>query len=143
MTGDQTTRQPRATLADVGLLVGSWRGEFMGSMAEEVWLPPAGGTMVGMFRLFREDRVVFYEFMILVEEEGGVSMKLKHFHPDFRSWEEKDAMVTFPLVKADSDGVWFEGLTYRRQEDGSLHGSVTVRRKDGTVTEETFLLRPA
>lgn len=148
MTGDhgagqqRATGAPRATLADVALLVGSWRGEFMGSVAEEVWLAPAGGTMVGMFRLFKEDRVVFYEFMILVEEEGRVCMKLKHFHPDFRGWEEKDAMVTFPLVSADGDAVLFDGLTYRRQADGSLRGTVVSRRKDGTMLEESFTLHP-
>lgn len=139
---DRSDERPKATLADATLLVGHWRGEFLGSMGEEVWLPPAGGTMLGVFRLYREDRVVFYEIMTLVEEEGSIALKLKHFHPDLKGWEEKDEIVTFPLVRSGNDALWFDGLTYRRHEDGTLHGFIAIRQKDGAVTEESFVLQP-
>lgn len=139
---DRPAERPRATLADARLLVGHWRGEFLGGVAEEVWLPPAGGTMVGVFRLFREDKVVFYEIMTAVEEEGSVSLKLKHFHPDLKGWEEKDEMVTFRLVRSGKDALWFEGLTYRRLADNSLQGFIAIQSKDGVVREESFTLKP-
>lgn len=139
---DETTERPKATLEDIRLLVGYWRGEFLGALAEEVWLPPAGGSMLGVFRLFKDDRVLFYEIMIAVEEEGSVSLKLKHFHPDLTGWEEKDGLVTFRLVKAGNNAVWFEGLTYKKLEDDSLQGFIAIRQKDGNVTENSFTLRP-
>lgn len=139
---DDPARRPSATLADVGLLVGHWTGDFLGGTAEEVWLPPAGGTMVGVFRLYKADAVNFYEIMTVVEEAGSVAMKLKHFHPDLKGWEDKDEVVTFRLVKASTDTVWFEGLTYRRQADGSLRGFIAIRYKDAGLKEESFTLRP-
>lgn len=139
---DKPTERPKATLADVSLLVGHWQGEFLGAMAEEVWLPPAGGSMVGVFRLYKGDKVQFYEIMTLVEEEGSVSIKLKHFHPDLKGWEDKDETVTFRLVKASKEGVWFDGLTYRKNKDGSLQGFIAIREKDGRTTENSFTLQP-
>ena len=111
-------------------------------MAEEVWLPPAGGSMLGVFRLYKGDQVIFYEIMVAVEEEGSVSLKLKHFHPDLKGWEEKDSVVTFPLIKASQDTIWFDGLTYRKHADCTLRGFLAIQEKDGRMTENSFTLRP-
>jgi hypothetical protein len=140
---EENAARPKATLADVKLLEGHWKGDFLGAKAEELWLPPAGGAMAGIFRMYDGDKVVFYELMVLVEEEGSVSMKLKHFHPDLKGWEEKDAMKTFKLVKATPEGVWFEGLTFLKQADGSLQGYIAFKQKDGGAKEEAFVYRPA
>jgi len=86
---------------------------------------------------------MFYEFMLLLEEEGSVSMKLKHFHGDLKGWEEKDEMQTFRFVKSTPDGVWFEGLTFLKQADGSLKGYIALKGKDGKAQEEAFVYRPA
>lgn len=140
---DDAAPRPSATLADVSLLEGHWEGEFLGATAEELWLPPVGNSMLGVFRLYAEDSVLFYETMLLVEEEGSVSLKLKHFHADLRGWEEKDEMVTFRFVKASEDGLWFEGLTFLKQEDGSLQAYIAIHQDDGTVGEESFVYRQA
>ena len=142
LTLSASAPRPKATLADLALLVGHWKGGFLGSTAEEVWLPPAGGSMFGAARLYKDTEVVFYEVMIAVEEEESVSLKLKHFHPDLKGWEEKNETVTFRLVKASGNTIWFEGLTFRKQEDGSLQGFIAIRYKDGTVKEESFTYQP-
>ena len=98
--------------------------------------------MLGTFRLYREDKIVFYEIMIAVEEEGSVSIKLKHFHPDLKAWEEKNEMVTFRFVSANKNTIWFEALTFRKQADGSLQGFIAIGQSDGSVKEESFLYRP-
>ena len=134
-------KRPKATLKELGMLVGHWQGDFLGSKAEEVWLEPAGGSMIGMFRIFSDKAPMFYEFWAVVEEEGSVTMKLKHFNPDMTGWEEKDKMVNFRLVKFDKDNLWFEGLTYSRQKDGSIRGYVAIGAKDGTIKEESFVLK--
>ena len=36
---DQPTARPKATLQDIKMLVGHWKGEFLGATAEELWLP--------------------------------------------------------------------------------------------------------
>jgi hypothetical protein len=142
LTLDAGAPRPQVTLADLGLLVGQWRGEFLGGTADEVWLPPAGGSMIGMFRLIDKDKVVFHEFWTVVEEDGGVVMRLKHFHPDLKGWEEKNDAVVFKVVKVSADTVWFEGLTYRKGADGALQGFIALGRKDGTAREEAFVFRP-
>ncbi len=139
---EEKAARPKAALADVKLLEGHWQGDFLGAKAEELWLPPAGGAMAGLFRLYEGDKVMFYELMLLVEEEGSVSMKLKHFHADLKGWEEKDAMKTFKFVKATPEGVWFEGLTFLKQPDGTLKGYIALKGKDGSAQEEAFVYRP-
>jgi len=142
LTLSASAPRPRATIADLTLLVGHWKGGFLGSTAEEIWLPPAGGSMFGAARLYKDTEVVFYEIMIAIEEEGSVSLKLKHFHPDLKGWEEKNETVTFRLVKASGNTIWFEGLTFRKREDGSLQGFIAIRYKDGTFKEESFTYQP-
>lgn len=134
----ESTPRPKATLANLQILVGHWKGAFMGSTAEEVWLPPAGGSMLGMARVYNAKGVLFFETMIAVEEEGSVSLRLKHFHADLKGWEEKNEAVTFRLVKADAVTLWFDGLTFRKRKDGSLQGFVAIKHKDGRIIEEEF-----
>ena len=73
---EEGAARPAATLEDVQLLLGHWEGPFMGGTAEEIWLPEAGGTMLGMFRMYSGGELFFYELMHMVEEEGSVSLKL-------------------------------------------------------------------
>ena len=140
LSSDKTTKLPKTTLADVNLLTGHWKGDFLGGMAEEIWLPPAGGTMLGVFRLCKNNQILFYEIMIMVEEEDSISLKLKHFHPDLKGWEENDGSVTFRLIKVGKDAIWFDGLTYYKEE-GSLRGFIAILQKDGNVIEESFILQ--
>lgn len=139
---DASAAAPKATLADAALLVGHWQGEFLGGQAEELWLPAAGGALVGMFRLHADGQAQFYEIMTVTEENGSLVMRLKHFHPDMKGWEEKDEREVFRLVKATKDGLWFEGLTYLRNPDGTLSVHVALQGKDGKVSEATALFKP-
>lgn len=139
---DAPANAPKATLADAALLVGHWQGEFLGGQAEELWLPAAGGALVGMFRLHEAGQAQFYELMTVTEEGASLVMRLKHFHADMKGWEEKDERVVFRLVKATPDGLWFEGLTYLRDPDGSLRVYVALHGKDGKVSEAAAVFKP-
>jgi hypothetical protein len=106
---------PPATLDQVDWLVGQWRGEGIGGApAMENWLPPTGDTMVGSFvQETAEGRVRFSEHMHLIEEEGSLVLRLKHFNADLTGWEEKDAMLTFRLVAIEPCAAYFNALTLR------------------------------
>lgn len=132
---------PNATLADVAWLAGHWRGEMFGGIAEAVWAPPLGGSMMGAYRLIEDDTVTFYEILIIVEEAGSLVMKVKHFHPDLVGWEEKDGMHEFPLVKVTADAIFFHGLTYVKEDEDTRRGMLLVRREDGRVEEVEFTYR--
>ncbi len=134
--------RPAATLDAARLLVGHRRGPFLGGEMEEIWLPPDGGTMLGLFRLIRDGAASFYEIQAIVEEEGSIALKVKHFAADLTAWEEKDEMASFRFVKAAPDALWFEGLTFRALPDGGLEGFIALKDKDGAMREEAFRLRP-
>lgn len=133
--------RPQATLEDVAWLVGSWEGEAFGERFEEVWNPASGGSMVGMFKLMNGDEVGFYELILLVEEEGSLSLKVKHFNPDFSAWEEKEDYVNFKLVKVEPAAVHFAGLSFYRRGDDAIEGYIAMRASDGTISEEKLVYR--
>ena len=83
--GDKAS--PPATIAAAAWLEGHWLGDGLGGVSEEVWSPPRGGVMMGMYRSLKQDKASFYEFLMLVEENGTLVMKLKHFNPDFSGWD--------------------------------------------------------
>lgn len=135
---DDVDSRPAASLEDVSWLVGSWSGEAFGNTFEEVWNPPSAGSMVGMWKLLNEDQVVFYELMLLVEEEGSLSLKVKHFHGDFTAWEEKADYVRFRLVKLDENAVHFSGLSFHRINKDEIHAFIAMRH-EGEVREEALV----
>lgn len=134
--------RPAARVADFAWLAGTWKGEGLGGVMEEVWSAPAGDAMVGHFRLVRNDKPSFYEIMTLVESESSVEMRLKHVNPDMTGWEEKADFVTFRLVRQDGAGAYFEGLTFKRPDADRIDGFLALRdRSTGVVREEQFVLR--
>jgi hypothetical protein len=137
---DDPAVRPPATLEDVSWLVGSWEGEAFGSTFEEVWNPPSAGSMVGFFKVISDDQVSFYELLLLVEEEGSLSLKVKHFNPDFTAWEEKGDYVDFRFVKADENAIHFSGISFYRINDDEMHGYIVMRKGD-EVREEKLTYR--
>ena len=57
-------QSPAATIADMAWLAGHWIGGGLGGLTEEVWSPPRNGVMMGMFRLVRDGKPIFYELLI-------------------------------------------------------------------------------
>ena len=139
---DPEGKMRAATVADVGWLTGQWRGEGFGGTVEEIWAAPLGGAMVGMFRLVKPQGPVFYELLTMVEEQGSLALRLKHFQPDLTGWEEKEGStaVVFPLVKLAPKAAYFRGLTFEKTEENTLVITLALRSKDGTLREEKFSL---
>ena len=106
---------PPATLAQMDWLVGQWVGTGIGGApAMESWLPPSGGTMVGSFVQETGDGALrFTEHLYLMEEEGTLVLRLKHFNADLTGWEEKDGMLTFRLIAVEECAAYFHALTLR------------------------------
>lgn len=135
---DEDASRPPASIEDVEWMAGDWIGEAFGGTAEEVWSPPSAGTMLGMYKLHRDDQVVFYEILTIQEENDSLVLKLKHFHPDLKGWEEKDDTVDFPLVKLEEKKAWFRGLTFHRISDDRLMIYLALRQGDEPPREVVF-----
>jgi len=136
---DPDSRVP-ATLDDVAWMAGSWSGEAFGGTFEQAWNPASAGSMVGMFKLINDGEVNFYELLLLVEEEGSLSLKVKHFTPGFTAWEEKDDYIHFRLVGVGSGVVHFSGLSFYQVSDDEMHAFIAMRTEDG-VREEKLVYR--
>ena len=126
--------RPAATIEDASWLVGSWDGTAFGGRFEQAWNPPSAGTMIGFFKLLSDEGVTFYELLLLSVEDGTLSLKVKHFNPDFTAWEEKADYVNFRLVKKEEDALHFSGISFYRRDDNNFDGYIVMRNGD-EVTE--------
>lgn len=127
-------------LTKLDWLVGRWVGTGLGGECEEVFFPPWNDSMTGSFRFASEGKVVFSEFFSLVRTETGMVLRLKHFHPDMKSWEEKDETTDFELIRVDEDAVWFDGLTYKLVDDNQLNVWVAMKNSaTGELSEASFV----
>jgi len=128
---DGETR-PAATLDDARWLAGSWTGTAFGQNFEEVWNPPSAGSMIGLFKLFGDDGVAFYEILLLSVENGTLSLKVKHFNADFTAWEDKEDFVNFQLVKKEEGELHFGGISFYKRDDDSIDGYIVMRSGEDT-----------
>ncbi len=131
---------PPATIDEAAWLVGDWVGTgIAGAGASEVWLPPTGPTMVGLFVQEKPDgTIMFTEHMYLSEEAGSLMVKLKHFNPDLTAWEEKDGMVRFRLLSIEPCAAYFSSLTYRCDGPDGLLVAVRMKSEGDKVNELVF-----
>jgi hypothetical protein len=84
---------PGPKLADFSWLEGRWRGDWGPRFAEQVWMAPKAGMMLGDFRLIENDKVLVVEFFTLVEKNGGIDFYFRHFTPELVPWEKSDATL--------------------------------------------------
>lgn len=132
-------KRDKAKITDLKWLSGHWIGNALGGVSEEVWTPPMAGSMMGSYRLVTGDTaVVFYEILSIIEDDGSLTMRLKHFNKDLTGWEEKKEVREFKLIKLEPDKAYFEGMTLHHTGDDTLQVYLAINKKDGTVTEEIF-----
>jgi len=96
---------PKSAIAKFAWLEGCWQGEWGPRVAEQVWLAPKAGEMIGLFRLVENEKTLVIELFTLVEKDGGVNFYFRHFTPELTPWEKADATV---LNLADFDAQKFD-----------------------------------
>lgn len=80
---------------------------------------------MGMFRWQKNGAIWFYELMVIEPEDDHVVLRIKHFYPGLKGWEEKDESATFLLVQLEDEYAVFlqinrpnaPWLIYRREGD--------------------------
>jgi hypothetical protein len=127
-----------AAIDDVAWIAGHWRGEALGGEVEEVWSPPFGGTMMGMFKLVRAGRAAMYEILHIAPDDGSLILRLKHFRPDLTGIEAQHETVDFRLVRLEPGAAYFDGMTFTRVDANTLLIHLALRRDTG-VSEVPFL----
>ncbi|MDN3202661.1 DUF6265 family protein [Algoriphagus sediminis] len=107
----------KGKVTEIAWLQGYWEGTGFGGECEESWSAPKSGEMVGTFRLLSEDKTTFLEFMRIIPEGDSFTLKVRHYNPDGKSWEENGEWVDFKLIEITPSAVWFDGMTIEREGD--------------------------
>ncbi len=82
-----------ASIGDLAWLAGHWRGQDGNDIIEEHWSEPQAGTLMCMFRWIHDNKVRFFELVTIeTDEDGQLRLRIKHFNPGLRGWEEKDEL---------------------------------------------------
>ena len=130
---------PAASINDVAWIAGHWQGSAMGGEFEETWNPPFAGSMVGMFKFAEDQKVKFYEILTIVEKDGSLLLRLKHFDQALIGWEEKDKSVEFPLQSLTETKAEFDGLVFQKIDETTMHIVVTTKANAGETEEIKFV----
>lgn len=110
------------TVADVSWLAGCWTITSPSRSVTEFWLPPAGGTMMGLSRTVANDKTIEYEFLVLRTGTKGL---------EYVATPSRQAQTVFTATKVGRDEVVFENpahdfptrITYR-QTDGGIVATI-------------------
>lgn len=133
---------PPARIADIAWLAGYWVGEGLGGEVEDVWLPPKAGVLLGAFRLHRKDgKPGFYELFAIEEVDDTLQFVVKHFHPDWVGWEEKDKALRIRLSHVSAGEIAFGRIVFQRQGADGLVVKLGIRQKSGEIRHETLAYR--
>jgi hypothetical protein len=88
-------------LADFAWLEGHWQGNWGPRSAEQVWMSPKSGLMLGTFRLVEGDKTLVIELFTLIEKPDGIDFRFRHFTPELVAWEKSDpTLMTLESVDA-------------------------------------------
>ena len=122
-------------LSKFSWLSGYWIGDGFGGISEEYWSVPSSGSIIGLYKHYKDGKVTFYELMSMAEHEGKFSLRLKHFNQNMTGWEEKDDFVDFPFVGATDKRIDFKGLVYELMSENEMEVRLKLKQGDKIHTE--------
>jgi hypothetical protein len=137
------------TLKDVAWFTGSWGNTAPApTKFEEHWSTPAGGAMMGMFRLVNPTgKAPLYEFLLIEETADGVFMRLRHFKAAMAEVEKEP--IRLKLTKATPNYALFENpdnekpkrITYRFAKDEDEMTVTVESTRDGKPVSFTLKMQ--
>lgn len=97
----------KATLSQFSWLAGQWQGQWGPRLAQQVWMPPQSGTMVGVFQLSDNSKTLVVELYSIVSTPHGIELRVRHFTPSLTAWEQSGPAL-LELRSIDSKSIIFE-----------------------------------
>ncbi|MGZ5434654.1 MAG: DUF6265 family protein [Pyrinomonadaceae bacterium] len=125
-------QSPKPTINDLSWLAGCWEANLRGREANEQWMKPGGGIMLGMARTVAQGKAAEFEFTQIREDKAGSIY--------YVAKPSGQAEASFKLVKLQNKEAVFENpqhdfpqrIIYRLQRDGSLFARVEATDKGQT-----------
>lgn len=103
-----TVRQAVAPqIDDLSWLAGRWLGKWGPRTAEQDWMSPRAGLMLGTFRLLEDHDTLLVELFTLTQKGNQIELRFRHFTPALVPWEKADATI-LTLQSIDSKQAVFE-----------------------------------
>jgi len=123
----QSKTADKPSIKTLSWLAGNWSLEKNGRVVTEIWMPPAGGTMLGMSRAVANEKTVEYEFIVLRQDANG-----DIFYVAKPSGQPE---ASFKLTRGSATEAVFENpehdfpqrISYKLNPDGTLLAAI-----DGT-----------
>lgn len=135
---------PDKKISNLAFISGKWLAETDWGQMEENWSEPLGNCMMCSYRCVKDGKVVFYEFIVIEQNDSVPVMKLRHFSPGSIGWEEKDKPYEYPLTFLDPDQARFErpdkktALTFYRTGPQTMKVLLERQDKQGKWVEDVF-----
>ncbi len=104
-------------------MAGHWTARLGRANFEELWLPPAGGAMIGLSRTIAASRMVEFEYLRIVQRPDGVYYVAQpNGRPatDFRLTQSQAQQAVFSNPAHDFPQV----ITYTRSDPNTLRASI-------------------
>lgn len=105
-----TADRSQARLSDLAWLEGKWQGNWGPRLAEQVWMAPEAGEILGLFRVVENDKTLVVEMYSVLETGAGVELRLRHFTASLAPWEQSSTAV-LRLASLDPKGAVFENTS--------------------------------
>jgi hypothetical protein len=124
----KTHAAPR--LADLTWLAGHWLGKWGPRTAEQTWMSPRAGLMLGTFRLYEDDQTLLIELFTLRQNQDSVELRFRHFTSKLVPWERSGpALLTLESVAPDR-------VTFVNAVNGQPKHAIFIR-----VDQNTYISR--
>jgi hypothetical protein len=120
----------KTTLKDFAWLTGHWQGAWGPRIAQQAWMSPSAGAMLGTFQLAENDKTLVIEVFTLIEKPQGIELRMRHLTPSLVAWE-KDGAIVLNLASTDTKSAVFENPV-----DGQPKRAVFTR-----LDADTFVAR--
>lgn len=138
------TQSLQTEIETLAWLAGHWQGKLAEDDVEEVWTAPQNGSLLGMFRWFRDGKIRVIEIITIANFDGEIHMKFKHFDEKLNSWEAQNETTDFVLVETSPTAATFhevgkeQWLFYKRNRDKlTVHFERATPRRASTHRSNT------
>ncbi len=114
-------------LTQLGWLAGAWSGDDRGTLNEEVWMAPSGGSMLAMHRDTAGGKTTGFEFLRIEQDgEGLVYRAMPGGRPatDFRRVAQGPSCIVF-----ENPGHAFPRRILYWREGAALHARIEGTRQ--------------
>lgn len=136
-TSGYAESKPTTSIEDLAWMTGTWAGHFDTSSLEETWNKPFAGSMLAIVRSsshangMQSATTDWLETISIVEEDGGLMLRLQQFTPEMRPRFEAQPLkmtalsersVTFEAIGAGG----LRSITYSRPSEDEFHINVLL-----------------